>query len=77
MTKLVPKDAVAKCDSVKTGTTVSAHFLKVGEVAAELNLGERSVWRLIEDGELPTYRFGHSRRVRQDDLDAYISRSRK
>ena len=24
-------------------------FLKVGEVAQELNVGERSVWRLIED----------------------------
>jgi excisionase family DNA binding protein len=52
-------------------------FLKVVEVAQELNVGERSVWRLIESVELYTYRFGNSTRVKRQDLDAYIERSRR
>ena len=55
----------------------SKQFLKVPEVAEELNVGERSVWRLIEDEELPTHRFGNSTRVKREDLDEYIRRSRK
>ena len=50
-------------------------FLKVGEVAQELNVGARSVWRLIEAGRLHTHRFGNSTRVMRQDLDAYIERS--
>jgi excisionase family DNA binding protein len=59
------------------GRRSKQQFLKVPEVAEELNIGERSAWRLIEDEELPTYRFGHSTRVKREDLDAYIIRCRK
>jgi excisionase family DNA binding protein len=55
----------------------NCQFLKVPEVAEELNVRERSVWRLIEDKELPTYRFRNSTRVKREDLDAYINRSRR
>jgi excisionase family DNA binding protein len=51
-------------------------FLSIREVAEELGISERSVWRLIEDGELPVHRFGSSTRVKREDLDAYIERSR-
>ncbi len=52
-------------------------FLTVPEVAAELGISERSVWRLIEEGELPAHRFGASTRIRREDLDSYIDRSRR
>jgi excisionase family DNA binding protein len=52
-------------------------FLKIAEVAEELNKSERSVWRLIEGGELPSYLFGDSRRVSREDLHEYINRCRK
>ena len=51
-------------------------FLTVREVADELGKSERSVWRLIEDGELPVDKFGSSTRVKREDLDAYIERCR-
>jgi site-specific DNA recombinase len=38
----------------------------VREVAEELNVSERSAWRLIEDGVLPSYLFEGSRRVKMD-----------
>lgn len=53
-------------------------FISVEEVAFELGISERSVWRLIERGELPVHDFGAaSTRVRNEDLDAYIQRCRR
>jgi excisionase family DNA binding protein len=52
-------------------------FLTIQEVADELGISERSVWRLIEEGELLSHKFGASTRVKREDLDAYIDRSRR
>jgi excisionase family DNA binding protein len=52
-------------------------FLTVPEVAEELRISERSVWRLIEEGELPAHKFGSSTRVKREDLDSYIERCRR
>jgi len=52
-------------------------FLKIPEVAQELNCAERTVWRLIEDGHLKAHDFGGTTRVSRDDLDDYIARSRR
>jgi excisionase family DNA binding protein len=54
-----------------------AKFLTVPQVAQELGISERSVWRLIEDEELPAHDFGSSTRVKRSDLDAYIARSKR
>lgn len=55
----------------------SKSFLSVREAAEELGKSERSGWRLVEQGELPVHEFGGSTRVKRDDLDAYIARSRR
>jgi excisionase family DNA binding protein len=47
------------------------------EVADELGISERSAWRLVEHGELSVHQFGASTRVKREDLDAYIERSRR
>lgn len=52
-------------------------FLNIREVAEELGISERSAWRLVEHGELPVHEFGASTRVKREDLDAYIERSRR
>jgi len=52
-------------------------FLKIPEVAEELNKSVRSVWRLIEEGELRSHLFRDSRRVSREDLYEYINRCRK
>lgn len=52
-------------------------FLKIREVAVELNYSERKVWREIESGKLKVHRFGSSTRVSREDLDDYIRRSRE
>ena len=61
----------------KPGCPKGDRFLTIREVADELGISERSVWRLIEDNELPAHKSGSSTRVRRSDLDDYIERSRK
>lgn len=43
----------------------------VGKAAEFLNLSERTVWRLINDGDLPSVRFGRAVRVRWVDLEQF------
>jgi excisionase family DNA binding protein len=51
-----------------------ARFLTVGEVAGQLRISSMTVYRLIKSGELPAVRVGKSYRLREDDVDAYLSR---
>ena len=46
----------------------------VAETAKNLNVSERTVWRLIADGDLPVVRFGGTVRVRPEDREAFIRR---
>lgn len=41
-------------------------------VADELQISLASVYRLIAEGALPSFRIGRSRRVRRADLVAYV-----
>jgi excisionase family DNA binding protein len=52
-------------------------FANMREVAEELGISERSAWRLVGQGELPSHQFGNSTRIKREDLDAYIDRSRR
>ncbi len=61
----------------KPGGPKGDPFLTIRRVADELGISERSVWRLIEDGDLPAHKFGSSTRIRRSDLDDYIKRSRR
>ena len=54
-----------------------ARFLSLRQVAEELGISERSAWRLVEQGEVPVHQFGASTRVKREDLDAYVERSRR
>jgi excisionase family DNA binding protein len=51
----------------------SPHFLTVAEVAHVLRVSNMTVYRLIGAGTLPAVRIGRSFRVRQEDLDSYLS----
>lgn len=52
-------------------------LLRVPEAAAELRLSVRTVYRLVEDGELAATHVGKRRslRVTRDGLTAYIERN--
>jgi len=52
-------------------------MLKVQEVANRLNVSAQTVYRLIDNGELPAIRVGrHRLRVEEQALERFIEKSR-
>ena len=51
---------------------VSPCWLSTAAVARRLGVTSRTVYRLINDGELIAHRFGRVIRVRVQDLDAFV-----
>ena len=56
----------------KTDPKVARPLETVAETADHLHVSERTVWRLIADGELAVVRFGRLARVRPEDREAFI-----
>ena len=48
-------------------------LLTVGEVAGIMRVSNMTVYRLIKSGELPALRVGKNYRVRESDVDRYLS----
>jgi excisionase family DNA binding protein len=48
-------------------------LLTVGEVAATMRVSNMTVYRLIKSGDLPALRVGKNYRVRESDVDGYLS----
>ncbi len=51
-------------------------FHAVMEIAEQLGVSTRTVWRWIARGELVSYRLGRSVRVSDDDLRAFLASQR-
>ena len=51
-------------------------WLSSREAASRLGLTTRTLYRLIDVGELPAYRFGRVIRLKGYDLDAFVERKR-
>jgi excisionase family DNA binding protein len=47
-------------------------FLTVAEVARELAISQRTVWRFIESHRLVAHKFGNATRIKRQDLDSFI-----
>jgi excisionase family DNA binding protein len=52
-------------------------LLTITETAEVLGVVRSTVFRLLADGQLPAVRVGHRRRIRQEDLAAYLERHRE
>ena len=50
-------------------------LLTVREVAARMRVSNMTVYRLIQAGDLRATRVGRSYRLRQGDVESYLSRS--
>ncbi len=48
-------------------------LLTVAEVASVMRVSNMTVYRLIKTGELPAVRVGHSYRIREGELERYLS----
>jgi excisionase family DNA binding protein len=52
-------------------------LLRVREAAQILDVSQRTIWRLLDDGELTRIRVGKSVRVERAQLEQFIARQRK
>ena len=52
-------------------------LMTIKETAIELNVSDRTVRRLIDQGKLSAYRVGRQRRISPKDVDAMLIASRK
>lgn len=57
--------------------TPSSPLLRVPEVADRLGLSTKTIWRLIDGGELHRHRIGRAVRVSEEDLAAYLKSCRR
>lgn len=53
------------------------HLLNMKQVSQQLGVGERTVYRLMEKGELHPFKMGKSWKFDQPDVDAYVDRLRE
>ena len=61
---------------MKRSNTTSAQLLTVADTADQLNVSEKSVYRLIQTRKLPVIRCGRALRIDPDDLRGYIDSNR-
>lgn len=52
-------------------------FLGVQEIASVLGLSRHVIYRLCQEGELPSYRVGGNIRVKAEDFDNYMQKCRR
>ncbi len=50
-----------------------ARFMTVAEVATLMRVSTMTVYRLIKAGDIPAVRVGKSYRLREDDVDQFLS----
>ena len=52
------------------------HWMSTAEAARRLGITPRTLYRFLDEGQLPGYRFGRVIRLKGEDVDAFIERSR-
>ena len=52
---------------------VGDRLLTVGEVAATMRVSNMTVYRLIKNRDLPALRVGKNYRIRESDVEVYLS----
>lgn len=52
-------------------------FYKAEEIAEALQVSKMTVYRMLEKGDIPYFQFGKVKRVRKEDFDAFLSKSRR
>ena len=54
----------------------AVRWLSTAEAANRLGITPRTLYRFIDEGQLPAYRFGRVIRLKESDVDAFIEASR-
>jgi len=51
-------------------------WLSTGEAAAHLGITVRTLYRMIDEGQLPAYKFGRVIRLQEAEVQEFIARSK-
>lgn len=57
-------------------TTADIEWLNTAETARRLGVTPRTLYRFIDDGQLPAYRFGRVIRLKETEVADFIERCR-
>lgn len=52
------------------------HWMSTAEAASRLGVTARTLYRLIDEGHLPAYKFGRVIRLQRAEVDNFIAQSR-
>jgi excisionase family DNA binding protein len=69
----VPVDVVEEVSMPKRRPFVGDRLLTVGEVAGTMRVSNMTVYRLIKAGQLAAIRVGKNYRIRESDVNRYLS----
>jgi len=56
--------------------TDAPRWLSTGDAAKRLGITTRTLYRFIDSGDLPAYRFGRVIRLQEDEVDTFIETCR-
>ena len=56
--------------------TADVDWMGTTEAAAYLGVNLRTLYRFIDGGDLPAYKFGRVIRLRREEIDAFITNAR-
>ena len=59
-----------------TGDTETTRWLSTAEAAHRLGITPRTLYRFIDEGQLPAYRFGRVIRLKATEVDDFIESCR-
>ena len=51
-------------------------WLSTREAAAQLGITTRTLYRMIDNGQLPAYKFGRVIRLKEHELEAFVESAR-
>lgn len=51
-------------------------WLSTAEAAGKLGITTRTLYRLIDEGQLPAYKFGRVIRLQEGEVEAFVSQAR-
>lgn len=57
-------------------STSDIEWLNTNETAKRLGITPRTLYRFIDDGKIPAYRFGRVIRLKESEVAAFIEQSR-
>ncbi len=60
-------------EAMEDHETTQRHWLTTREAHRRLGVDVRSVYRLIDEGQLPAYKHGRELRLDEADVDAYLA----